>query len=506
MNGALQGHEKAGRRAASVSSAPGPSARLLASIGVGCYLGWQTVDISPTLFPDPLPGVQNVLNTWGYVGTAILMCLLAALALSARRTKGRLLAHRWLVIASCAGPAIGTALMYACGWAGDSPAIPGVVIGRLLFACSAGLVALWGDALAVCGAAHMLGCIATGYALSFGICLVEAHLAPQAALLLRPVLPLLSGAALITLREELGRSEATAASNAVAMTAYRPGLWKSVKPFIATGALGAVFIAANHLSETKTTVSTELYTLIAGIAVCLVIVALARLTQGRIGSFARLYRLITPLVIGCLLLTLVLEPGSQRYEALAIGGSWAFFRVFTWTLWARIGEHNPSGGAFVFAVGQIALTACSTTSEMVCGALDLEALPLVGTAAAIIGVTVLVSVFLLDDNEVMGALEDDAQAGGTDARAAEDAFDIRQATLDELADACSDLPLSEREREISLLVAKGEDNAAICAVACITESTLRTHLRNIYAKTGAHSREELIEIIEQRLLERQVAH
>ena len=128
-------------------------------------------------------------------------------------------------------------------------------------------------------------------------------------------------------------------------------------------------------------------------------------------------------------------------------------------------------------------------------------------AAAIIGATVLVSVFLLDDNEVMRALEDDdAQGGGADTQAAEEPFDIRRATLDELADACSDLPLSEREREISLLVAKGEDNAAICAVACITESALRTHLRNIYAKTGAHSREELIELIEQRLLERQAAH
>ena len=34
----------------------------------------------------------------------------------------------------------------------------------------------------------------------------------------------------------------------------------------------------------------------------------------------------------------------------------------------------------------------------------------------------------------------------------------------------------------------------------ITESTLRTHLRNIYGKTDTHSRSELIELMESRLM------
>lgn len=275
----------------------------------------------------------------------------------------------------------------------------------------------------------------------------------------------------------------------------------SLKPFIATGALGAVFIATNHLSETKTTVSTEFYTLVAGICVCLVILAIAQVTQGKIGSFSRLYRLITPFVIGCLLLTLVLEPGSQHYEALAIGGAWAFFRVFTWTLWARIGEHDPRGGAFVFAVGQIALTTCSTTSEILCSQLNLSGLSLVGTAAAIIAVTVLVSVFLLEDGEVVKRLEmEEAQErGGYETPSKASSMDLSAITLEEMTYVCGGLGLSEREREISLLVLQGNSNTFICDTACITESTLRTHLRNIYAKTDTHSREELIALLETRV-------
>ncbi len=479
-----------------------PAARVLTSIGIGCYLGWQTIDISPTLFPAPLAGVREALDVWGYAATALLLCLLAGFGFLARRRPGMLVECRWLVWISCLGPALGTATLYLSGWVGEEARLGGVVIGRLLFATSAGLVVLWGELLSLCGATHMLACAAGGYALSFGICLIEANLAPEAALLLRPVLPLLSGVALVTLRGEVDGVHETEAAGAWrgGRATANPHAWANLKPFVATGALGAVFIAANHLSETKTTVSTELYTLIAGIFTCLAIACVARLGRGRIGGFSRLYRLITPLVIGCLLLTLVLEPGSQHYEALAIGGAWAFFRVFTWTLWGRIAEHDPRGGAFVFALGQIALTACSTAGELLCAKLDLSTLPLVATASAIIGVTVLVSMFLLEDGDVVKRIETEEDQPNADRVFQESPTEnVTALTLADMARLCAGLPLSEREREISLLVLQGNDNATICEVACITESTLRTHLRNIYAKTDAHGRQELVEMLRARM-------
>ena len=478
-----------------------PAARMLMSVGIGCYLGWQTIDISPTLFPTPLSGVRETLGIWGYAATTLLLFLLLVFAVSTHRKPGMLIERRWLISIACMGPALGTALLYLCGWIGVAAHFVGVAIGRILFATSAGLVVLWGELLSSCGAAHMLGCTAGGYGISFGICLIEACLSPEAALVFRPILPLLSGATLLALRTEVLMGWDTRGSRRGSWDGPSTHALPSLKPFIATGALGAVFIATNHLSETKTTVSTEFYTLVAGICVCLVILAIAQVTQGKIGSFSRLYRLITPFVIGCLLLTLVLEPGSQHYEALAIGGVWAFFRVFTWTLWARIGEHDPRGGAFVFAVGQIALTTCSTTSEILCSQLNLSGLPLVGTAAAIIAVTVLVSVFLLEDGEVVKRLEmEEAQErGGYETPSQATSMDLSTITLEEMAYVCGGLGLSEREREISLLVLQGNSNAFICDTACITESTLRTHLRNIYAKTDTHSREELISLLETRV-------
>ena len=86
-----------------------------------------------------------------------------------------------------------------------------------------------------------------------------------------------------------------------------------------------------------------------------------------------------------------------------------------------------------------------------------------------------------------------------DTTASQTPFDANAVTLEHLAHAVADLGLSEREREIALLVLKRHDNRRICQEAYITESTLRTHLRNIYGKTGAHSRTGLIELLERRL-------
>ena len=51
--------------------------------------------------------------------------------------------------------------------------------------------------------------------------------------------------------------------------------------------------------------------------------------------------------------------------------------------------------------------------------------------------------------------------------------------------------LSEREREISGLVSCGFTNGQIGEKLAISEPTVKTHLRNIYSKTGIHSRANL---------------
>lgn len=54
------------------AQAPWSASELLVlALGVGLYLGWRTIDISPTLFPPAHTGVEEALTGASYVGTAL---------------------------------------------------------------------------------------------------------------------------------------------------------------------------------------------------------------------------------------------------------------------------------------------------------------------------------------------------------------------------------------------------------------------------------------------------
>lgn len=52
--------------------------------------------------------------------------------------------------------------------------------------------------------------------------------------------------------------------------------------------------------------------------------------------------------------------------------------------------------------------------------------------------------------------------------------------------------ISSREKEIIPLILQGESNKKISDILCISPNTLKTHIRNIYAKFGVKSRVEFI--------------
>ncbi|MHB0878808.1 MAG: response regulator transcription factor [Anaerolineae bacterium] len=52
--------------------------------------------------------------------------------------------------------------------------------------------------------------------------------------------------------------------------------------------------------------------------------------------------------------------------------------------------------------------------------------------------------------------------------------------------------LTERERDLLLLVAQGWDNARIAARLCLTRQTIRNYTSRLYAKLSANNRAEAI--------------
>jgi DNA-binding NarL/FixJ family response regulator len=64
---------------------------------------------------------------------------------------------------------------------------------------------------------------------------------------------------------------------------------------------------------------------------------------------------------------------------------------------------------------------------------------------------------------------------------------VSRESLDRMSDPSSN-PLSEREREVLILVARALSNAQIASRLSITEGTVKRHLRNVYTKLSAVSR------------------
>lgn len=56
--------------------------------------------------------------------------------------------------------------------------------------------------------------------------------------------------------------------------------------------------------------------------------------------------------------------------------------------------------------------------------------------------------------------------------------------------------LTARETEIFALLARGEDRAAIREQLCISNDTVKTHTRRIYAKLGIHAKQEARDLVE----------
>lgn len=59
-------------------------------------------------------------------------------------------------------------------------------------------------------------------------------------------------------------------------------------------------------------------------------------------------------------------------------------------------------------------------------------------------------------------------------------------------------PLTAREREVLLLLARGHSNAAIATTLGLRENTVKTHVTAIFGKLGAHTRTEAVALAARR--------
>lgn len=57
--------------------------------------------------------------------------------------------------------------------------------------------------------------------------------------------------------------------------------------------------------------------------------------------------------------------------------------------------------------------------------------------------------------------------------------------------------LTDREIDVAVLLLAGYNSTDIAKILTISVNTVKTHLKNLYAKTDVHNRRELIELLNQ---------
>ncbi|MCX7821626.1 MAG: LuxR C-terminal-related transcriptional regulator [Brevinematales bacterium] len=60
---------------------------------------------------------------------------------------------------------------------------------------------------------------------------------------------------------------------------------------------------------------------------------------------------------------------------------------------------------------------------------------------------------------------------------------------------CESFNISKREKDILIMLLNGKNNREICSKLCISVNTIKTHISNIYQKTGVNNRIELLKLM-----------
>ena len=245
----------------------------------------------------------------------------------------------------------------------------------------------------------------------------------------------------------------------------------------------------------------------AGVAIVMVAVAVASVALLGAAKIDLAYKLVVPLMAAGLLLLPFLGAGQETLAAVAIMSGYILFEMYVWASLVDRASNVSAPTALVFGLGKsgmnVGLVAGtfvgfyfgSSSSMLLVGVLVfIVYLFIVMENAASPGIGVALSPSLVDQN----AQGDVAPGKVTIAEAAQmNLSEVFNAMLDDVCAAVSETyGLSKREAQVLALLARGRSLQSIADALCVAYSTVKTHTDRIYAKTGVHSRQELIDLLE----------
>lgn len=485
-----------------------------ALLGWGLLTAWGltalVLDLAP--IPGPVP-VLNIVTSLASIGACLALLLISRLP-SLAGIPSPASVHPALIWSPAVFMAVCSIANQAMLWV-DAPSIAAILVQMASSAAYIWLMYLWFIAYRL----HDPQVVEDHAVWSTGLCaaiyLVSAVAPYPIALVLWVSLPLLSAACLasfIPLPPEVqdGDTPPSSKSPAPAMTptrivrpAIRPALGVALSAIACAFAFALAINAADFTAAATYTGFIQA-SAFGGLALAAVLV-LRYITSTRRIELRSLFRLLYPVAASGLFLAALPHPGPAALGlGLCSAGQWALY-VFIWIRAVERSDAASGASASHFALARIAFD----TGGVLGG--------LVAMAAAALGSAFGISapVYILFGGLAVFTASNALLPYTDGNRGACQAPDVAwsdkrptgktsemQLINDLIAQRSNRLAkrfgLSERETQILVRLLKGYSTASIRNELAIAKGTVDTYIQRIYRKCGVHSRQQLVELGEER--------
>lgn len=232
-----------------------------------------------------------------------------------------------------------------------------------------------------------------------------------------------------------------------------------------------------------------------GVALAMALAVLC-ITFARRLNLTILYRTLVPLLALALLLISCHGTGAAFCANLCTFAAQMCLDILTLIYFCELSQRGAIPAPLAIGLGRSFLE-----GGLCLGSLVGQAVSALMRTQAIELAPVLLGLGFLVTTASMVAMSDPiappAQNGPDQAGADDETIELVQQLHQSRRDAIAErYGLSEREREVLGYLAKGRSTPYIRNELCISKSTANRHVEHIYAKMGIHSRQELINIVE----------
>lgn len=285
----------------------------------------------------------------------------------------------------------------------------------------------------------------------------------------------------------------------------RIGLSRTWRPVLLT-AIFAFISNFTLLVSGQINVDSPLAHIISVVITLLVIIAaiIPALASPHRINLAVAYRIALPLsAAGLLVLALLWNQGGGIANSMVAMG-WLLTDIVCWCIIARTTSNLRLPSFLLYGLGYAVIAFASFMGILMgfffAGFIGSDALALMIAALIAIYIIVLAVTFLLKDRRVHG----EGTSGGVNATAAkgEGASSVQSSgpiTGDRVQLRVQKLSkekgLTPRETEVLAYLAQGRNTQYMSETLYLSENTIKSHVRRIYQKLGVHSKQEVIEII-----------